>query len=502
MSTNTSNRGSRVRDRIASFLGEMMRRPLTDYYIVMFVIALLVLTGVLMVVTSSMATSVSETGSAWTYATKQILLIVIGFIAMIGVMQMPPRKVRKYAVWLMRISILLLIVVLIPGIGTGKEQVGSQSWIPLGPVNIQPSEIARVALAIWGASFLTRKPKVYFRFYGIDFDRRAMFAVIAGFTCALVMAEGDLGMTAMLGFLTLIMLVFAGLPRGLIVAALTISGVAFVLAVTMHGYRGHRITVFIDALFGRFDDIDGVAYQSYQGILSLADGSFTGLGIGQSRAKWFYLPEAKNDFIFAIVGEELGFVGAAIIIGLFTALLLIALRIALRIKDSFLSLAVATLAAGISLQAFTNMAYVIGLLPVTGIQLPLISAGGSSAVITLAALGLIANCARYEPEAISAMQSYGRPALDRVLFLREPDVSDIRTRRSTRRSSQGTRQSGAPKRQPPKIERNERVSYRQSSTGTWGSSDRDRTGSVDKQRGAQRQPRRRNYPQDNKRRRR
>ena len=144
------------------------------------------------------------------------------------------------------------------------------------------------------------------------------------------------------------------------------------------------------------------------------------MGVGQSRAKWFYLPEATNDFIFAVVGEELGLWGGAMLILLFGMLGYFGLRAARRNSDQFISLMAATLTTGVVVQAFINVAYVIGLAPVTGIQLPMISSGGTSAVITLASMGLLANCARHEPEAISAMQSYGRLGIDRLLRLPEP----------------------------------------------------------------------------------
>ena len=175
-------------------------------------------------------------------------------------------------------------------------------------------------------------------------------------------------------------------------------------------------------------DTQGTGFQAYQGFLSLADGGLTGVGIGQSRAKWFYLPEAKNDYIFAIVGEELGLLGGALVIVLFAMLGFFGIRTAMRAQNQFQALMAATLTAGVVGQAFFNIGYVIGLLPMTGVQLPMISAGGTSAIITIASMGLLANVARHEPMQISAMQNYGRPLFDRIFNIPEPDPIDGATR--------------------------------------------------------------------------
>ena len=217
-----------------------------------------------------------------------------------------------------------------------------------------------------------------------------------------------------------LILFFAGVSWGTIglVAAVVFFGAA--IAFFSGGFRSQRFHVYFDALFGHFEDTRGVAFQSHQGFLSLADGSLFGVGLGQSRAKWFYLPEARNDFIFAVIGEELGLWGGALVILLFAALACFGLRCARRAQSQFQSLMAAALTAGVVSQAFINIGYVVGLLPVTGIQLPMLSAGGTSAIITLAGMGVLASIARHEPDAISSMQNHGRPTFDRVLGIPEP----------------------------------------------------------------------------------
>ena len=214
-------------------------------------------------------------------------------------------------------------------------------------------------------------------------DPFMMYSLIAGVMFLLIVLQGDLGMALSFALVVVFTLIFAGVdwrvPATIGVAA--VCGLLFIFL--SGGFRSNRFHTYFDALVGNISDTQGTGFQSYQGFLSLADGGFWGVGIGQSRAKWFYLPEAKNDFIFAIVGEELGWWGGALVIVLFAALGYVGLRTAMRAQNQFQSLLAATLTIGVVTQAFVNIGYVIGLLPVTGIQLPMISAGGTAAIITI-----------------------------------------------------------------------------------------------------------------------
>lgn len=408
--------GRGILGRISGAWGDLLSRPLTDYFMILSIVVILSCLGVVMVYSSSMTWSLQEGGSVWGTALRQAVMIVVGFAAMWVALLMRPQKIRSLAPTLLVIAIILLLAVQIPGIGTGREEVGSQSWISLGPVQFQPSEIAKVAIIVWGAHFLAgRGPDRHW-----FLNPRMAFGGVGAAMTLLIFLEGDAGMAVSFALVVVFMLLFSGIALGWIAAAGGVLVIGLIAMAAGGGFRSNRFAVYFDALFGNFNDTRGTAFQSYQGFLSLADGSATGVGLGQSRAKWFYLPEAKNDFIFAIIGEELGFFGAAVVILLFAALLYFGLRTARRNRDPFLSLMAATLTASVVAQAFINIGYVVGLLPVTGIQLPLISAGGTSAVITLASMGLLISCARHEPEAVSAMASYGRPAIDRLLMLREP----------------------------------------------------------------------------------
>ncbi|MDO5668824.1 MAG: putative peptidoglycan glycosyltransferase FtsW [Corynebacterium sp.] len=400
-------------------------RPGVDYFMIRSVVFLLVGIGAVMVMSSTMTWSVLEGATVWNQALRQFMMIAAGLIAFLIALRTRPETIRRLTPWLLLVSLVLLVAVLIPGIGTGRLEVGSQSWIVLGPLRFQPSELAKVAIAVWGASYLADKRHT-------TTNIRSPFVIytaVAAVMGVLIAAQGDMGMAVNFGIVVMFTLFFAGVDFRLIIAA-GLAALGLLIALFLGGgFRSQRFHVYFDALFGRFDDTRGTAFQSYQGFLSLADGSVAGVGVGQSRAKWFYLPEAKNDFIFAIIGEELGLWGGAMVIALFAALGYFGLRAALRAQNQFQALLAAALTAGVVSQAFINIGYVVGLLPVTGIQLPMISAGGTSTIITLGSMGLLASVARHEPEAVSAMASYGRPLFDRMFLLPEPAVRRPSVRR-------------------------------------------------------------------------
>ncbi|MEX3504440.1 FtsW/RodA/SpoVE family cell cycle protein [Corynebacterium sp. LK2510] len=373
--------------------------------------------GVMMVTSSSMAVSFATSASVWATTAKQAAMVALGLVAFWMMLKTSPDRIRKSADIIMIIAIVLLIAVLIPGIGTGREEVGSQSWIVLGPLRLQPSELARVAIAIWGAKILANKdPRMPLR----TDNGFVPFMVVSALCILLIAAQGDLGMAISFALVVGITIFFAGISAVVVPAIIVFALLSLVVVFLSGGYRSNRFHVYFDALFGHFEDTRGIAFQSHQGFLSLADGSLFGVGLGQSRAKWFYLPEARNDFIFAVIGEELGLWGGALVITLFAALLIFGLRAARRARNQFQALLAAALTAGLVAQAFSNIGYVVGLLPVTGIQLPLLSAGGTSAVITLGSMGILASVARHEPGAVSSMQNYGRPLFDRIFGIGEP----------------------------------------------------------------------------------
>lgn len=390
-------------------------RPLIDYTVIRTVVLVLAALGVVMVMSSSMATSFADSSSVWATAGRQSLMVLGGLILFWAAMVVPQSWIYRAATVLIILSVALLVLVLV--IGVGGQEVGSQSWLQVGPLRMQPSELARIAIALWGAKVLTKKD--FLPLFKLD-SPVLRFIMVAALCIVLIGAQGDFGMMLSFAIVVVFVLWFAGANLKFLgmLAGFGLIGV-FVIGLR-GGFRSQRFHTFFDAFIGKISPTDDAGFQSRQGYLSLADGSLFGVGLGQSRAKWFYLPEARNDFIFAIIGEELGLWGGAMVILLFTALAFFGFRTARRAQSRFHSLAAASLTAAVVSQAFINIGYVVGWLPVTGIQLPMLSAGGTSAVITLGAMGVLASFARHEPDAVSAMQNYGRPLFDRVLFVPEP----------------------------------------------------------------------------------
>ncbi|WJY97920.1 FtsW/RodA/SpoVE family cell cycle protein [Corynebacterium fournieri] len=391
-------------------------RPLIDYTMIRSIVLFLAGLGVVMVMSSSMATSFAASASVWSQAARQCVMVVLGLLAFWGALKTPPEHLRGLSNWLMVIAVLLLVAVLTP-LGTGREEVGSQSWLVAGPLRLQPSEFARVAIAMWGAKILANKDP---RRLSAPENGFLAFLTVSLICVGLIAMQGDMGMALSFAVVVAFILLFAGVSLKAVGVVVASGFLAMVVMFLSGGFRSNRFHVYFDALHGHFDDTRGVAFQSHQGFLSLADGHIFGVGLGQSRAKWFYLPEARNDFIFAVIGEELGLWGGALVIILFALLGFFGLRTARRAQTQYQTLMAASLTAAVVSQAFINIGYVVGLLPVTGIQLPMLSAGGSSAVFTLGAMGVLASVARHEPDAISSMQNYGRPVFDRVFFIGEP----------------------------------------------------------------------------------
>ncbi|HMT51082.1 putative lipid II flippase FtsW [Dietzia sp. UBA5065] len=439
----TADPGSRpdLLGRIAAPLAAVNRAPLTSYHVVMVVTCLLTVIGLGMVLSSSNVLAFSGGGTPFDIFLRQTLFVLIGWVGFLVALRTRIELVRKAAFPLLLVAIVLLVAVLIPGVG--MEVNGSRGWIDLKLFAIQPAEIAKFAFIIWASSVVAKRMRTG---YWLDL----LFPAVVGYgvIAALVVAAPDLGMATAVTIAFVCLLWFAGYPARHFLLVIALGVVVFAVSAVAFAYRFERIRTFLDTFVGDFSNPQGSAYQSYQGMLSLADGGLFGVGLGQSSAKWFYLPEATNDFIFAIIGEELGWFGAAVVVSLYLALGWAGMRIALRSVDPFRRLLAGTVTASIVLQAFINIGYVVGLLPVTGLQLPLISNGGTSAVVTLTSLGLLANCARHEPEAISAILS--SPARHRRRWYSLPEPRPYRPGRpvpasdTPGRSSAGTRRYGEP----------------------------------------------------------
>lgn len=365
-----SNPGSaRPRTRFGAWLG----RPMTSFHLIIAVAALLTTLGLIMVLSASAVRSYDDDGSAWVIFGKQVLWTLVGLIGGYVCLRMSVRFMRRIAFSGFAITIVMLVLVLVPGIG--KEANGSRGWFVVAGFSMQPSELAKMAFAIWGAHLLAarRMERASLREMLIPLVPAAVVAL------ALIVAQPDLGQTVSMGIILLGLLWYAGLPLRVFLSSLAAVVVSAAILAVSAGYRSDRVRSWLNPE----NDPQDSGYQARQAKFALAQGGIFGDGLGQGVAKWNYLPNAHNDFIFAIIGEELGLVGALGLLGLFGLFAYTGMRIASRSADPFLRLLTATTTLWVLGQAFINIGYVIGLLPVTGLQLPLISAGGTSTAATL-----------------------------------------------------------------------------------------------------------------------
>jgi cell division protein FtsW len=418
-----SEREGSQREAARSRTVPLLDRPLTSVHLILVSGGLLLGIGLVMVLSASMFESYVDTGSTYGVFTKQLMWVGIGVPACWLGVRLPPRAYRLLAYPALLLALGMLVAVLLPGIG--EKVYGARRWIDFGPIQLQPSEPAKLALTLWGADLLVRKQRLLSRLRHLALPLLPVTALLAG----LVMLEPDLGTTLCLGLVLFGLLWTVGAPARLFALLTALAGVAVIGLIYLAPYRLVRLTAFLDP----FHDQSDTGYQAVQGLYSLSTGGLFGVGLGQSRMKWGLLPNAHTDYIFAIVGEELGLVGCLVVLLLFATLSYAGIRIARRTADPFVRLASAAATTWLAGQAVINMGYVCGLLPVTGIPLPLISFGGTSLVVTLFVLGMLASFARHEPAAVAHLSRQGRGRVARLLGLPLPKPYAERSRPGRRR---------------------------------------------------------------------
>ncbi len=293
----------------------------------------------------------------------------------------------------------------VPGPGLpaarGVSQNGAARWINLGGQQVQPSEIAKLALAVWGADLLARKERL-----GQLADWRHMLVPLmpgTGVLCLLVMTGDDLGTTFILLIIFLALLWVIGTPGRVFAGLLILMALAMLLMIVSAKYRFERMVGYLDPQ----GNASGANWQGIHGKYAVGEGGIFGVGLGNGREKWGYVPESTSDFIFAIIGEELGLVGTLCVTALYGGLAFAGLRIARRVPDMFCRLGATAVTAWVVMQAVVNIGAVIGVLPITGVPLPLVSAGLSSLLVTLIGLGMLMAFARLEPGAREALAARG-----------------------------------------------------------------------------------------------
>jgi cell division protein FtsW len=379
--------------------------PRTSAHLVLGAAGLLLTIGLVMVFSASSIEAALEDQPAWAPGVKQLVLAVIGLGAMVVAMHLPVGVIRRWApIALVGVAGLLLLV-LIPGIG--QERNGARQWISLGFTDFQPSELAKLVLALWGAHIIALRQR-YLTTKSLLVPVVPVFCVLA----LLILLERDFGGVATLLLVLMGLLWAGGMPLRWFAALIGVGAALLTLMVAVAPYRMQRITAFLDP----FADASNSGFQAVRGMYALAEGGIWGVGLGNSAMKWNLLPEAESDYIFAIIGEELGFLGCLVVVTLYGVLAYAGFRIARRSADRFIQLASTGITVWLIGQAAMNMGYVVGLLPVTGVTLPLISAGGTSLVLTLFIVGLLVRFARSEPGAIEAERTRERSRFARLLL--------------------------------------------------------------------------------------
>lgn len=347
--------------------------------------AVLVVVGLVMILSASSVQSFASTGSSFMYFQRQLIWAAIGVVAFIVFVRLDYRVLRKLAYLFLPLCMGMLVLVMIPGIGITVG--GSARWIGLGPLAFQPSEIAKLAMILFVAEVYTRKKERSFE----EFSHTALpFLPALGILVILIMAQPDLGTTLLVAFISLGMLFVAGAPLRYIMPIGFIGAGFAIIAALAAPYRRARVMAFLDP----WADPLNTGYHTIQSLIAVGSGGWFGVGLGASRQKWMYVPNAHTDFIFAILGEEMGLAGTITIVGLFAFIGYLGVKTAQRAPDRFGMLVASGITIWITVQALVNMGAVTGSLPVTGVPLPLVSFGGTSLVISLAAMGILVNIAR------------------------------------------------------------------------------------------------------------
>ena len=353
------------------------------FWLLVSLLAVLCMTGVVMVLSASSILSLRQFGTPWHFFIRQLMWLTVGIAGFAIALRVHHERWRRLAPAAMYVSIGLLFAVLVPGIGMRAS--GASRWLGTSSLQIQPSEIAKLALVVFAADILDRRAAKN------DWKYQVMpVLAVLGCLVLLVMAQPDMGTTMVLVSIALAMLFTAGMPGKAMFGLLGLIGGMGLLLSVAAPYRWRRMTSFINP----FKDASNSGYQSVQGLLALSHGHVLGDGLGASIASYGYLPNAQTDFIFAVLGEETGLVGGLVLSALFLLLGVLGVRIACNATTRYAALVASGITAWIVWQAVINVGAVVGLLPVTGVPLPFVSFGGSSLVINLFAVGVLANIAR------------------------------------------------------------------------------------------------------------
>jgi cell division protein FtsW len=357
--------------------------PIT-YYVIALVLAVLVPLGLVMVLSSSSITQFQAGYSPWRYFQRQVIWAAAGLVALLAALRTSLRSIRMLCRSFWLVSMSLMLVPFIPGLGISVR--GARAWVGIGPMIFQPSEFLKLAVLLVVADVITRRSTRMGEFRQVMLP--CLFVI--GLAAFMMVVQNDLGSAIVVSCIGLSVLFLAGAPfwpMATVSAGMATAGVAFAMSTP---YRRQRWTAFFDLASTR----DGDGYQTWQSLLSISNGGFTGSGVGAGSGKWGYVPLAHSDFIFAVLAEELGFLGVFAVLGAYIALVWAGTQVVLSTRDRFSGLVAGGVVSWIGIQAVINVGGVVGLMPVTGLTLPFLSYGGSSLLSMMAAGGLLLNVAR------------------------------------------------------------------------------------------------------------
>lgn len=349
-----------------------------------FLVAVFNLLGLVMVLSASSVHAHTEFGSSWHYVNRQGLWALAGTAVLVVVARVDYHRWRRLATPLLLASLVTLVAVLVPGIGS--EVNGARRWLGTGTLTVQPSEFLKLTLLVWVADLLARRA-AWVRKVRAGLRPVLLMLLVS---CGLIMLQPNLGTTIVIVGMVMSVCFVAGVPMAPIARWGALGATVVVVLAMSAPYRRARLIGFLDPWADPLDQ----GYQTIQSLVGLASGGLAGTGLGASRAKWGFLPFAHTDFVFAIIGEELGLVGALVVVALFGLLGVLGIRTALHATDRFGMLLAVGVTSWFMVQAFVNIGSVIGVLPVTGVPLPFVSFGGSALVVSMAGVGLLLSVAR------------------------------------------------------------------------------------------------------------
>ncbi len=396
----TSSSGVQDRLRLQD-IRERLESPVAPYYLILGSTSMLLCFGLVMVLSASSVTSYQDSGSSFTVFKNQLLFAVLGTAVAIIASRVPATwwKILALPAFIAGVALQLLVFT-----GLGRTVNGNRNWIALGGFTVQPSELGKIAVVLLCAMVLAHKRPLLGRLRHVLLPLVPLLLLLFG----LVMLGHDLGTTLVLATIAAAVYFVAGVRLRVFAAAAVLAAAAVAVAVRSSGNRTGRIDAWLGTCINAHTP---GCYQKVHGMYAMADGGWWGVGLGASREKWSWLPEAHNDFIFAVIGEELGLPGTLVVLGLYLALGYGCYRMIVTSSNMFVRLATAGVMVWILAQAMINIGSVIGLLPIIGVPLPLVSSGGSALVTTLLALGMLISFARSEPACREALRA--RPSLVR-----------------------------------------------------------------------------------------